>query len=260
MSTTDVTCAISKASELGQEHGEAAASSLFNGNTDTTAYAAVLAGIEDGDPEVLDALPHADLSGEYADGMTPARLAEACDRAPDLHYCATCDEAVYEASDYKSGFRHRFPALHGANPMDPADWMGELCDAYEEAFSVAVHDEVERVCREHVGPDLDALRGRLLAAVREHSGMDLDAVRQAGEHGADSGFAGFTYTSDAADFYDANRDDVWELLDESADQFGQSPLELVASFNRADMATSHDGFACLLAWFVLEEVGRSLSA
>jgi hypothetical protein len=37
------------------------------------------------------------------------------------------------------------------------------------------------------------------------------------------------------------------------------PLELIASFRRADMASTHDGFANLLAWFALEEVGRWLA-
>jgi hypothetical protein len=37
------------------------------------------------------------------------------------------------------------------------------------------------------------------------------------------------------------------------------PLALVSSFRRADMAASLDGFANLLAWFALKEVGRWLA-
>lgn len=37
------------------------------------------------------------------------------------------------------------------------------------------------------------------------------------------------------------------------------PLELVSTFGRADMAFNHDGFANLLVWLALEEVGRWLS-
>lgn len=105
------------------------------------------------------------------------------------------------------------------------------------------------------------LYDRLYAAIREHSGMDRDEIRQAGEHGADAGWAGFTYTTDCVDFYNANRDDIWELAREMADSIGGRDYTvpaLVASFNSADMADTADGFANLLAWFTLEEVGRWL--
>jgi hypothetical protein len=47
---------------------ENAASWVFDGNTDTDTYRRVLAGIEDGDPEIMDALPFLDWSGQWADG------------------------------------------------------------------------------------------------------------------------------------------------------------------------------------------------
>jgi len=100
---------------------------------------------------------------------------------------------------------------------------------------------------------------RLLAAIREHSKMEDSQVIEAGEHGADSGWPGFTYTSDCVEFYRGHERLIWELLEETADQMGMQPLELVASFTRADMARSPDGFANLLAWFALEEVGRWLA-
>ncbi len=59
------------AKELGGEAGRAAASWVFDGNTTTEEYARVLFGIEDGDPEVLDALPSPDLSGQWAGASTP---------------------------------------------------------------------------------------------------------------------------------------------------------------------------------------------
>jgi hypothetical protein len=47
---------------------QATASWFFDGNTPEETYARVLAGIRDGDPEVLDALPTLDWSGQWADG------------------------------------------------------------------------------------------------------------------------------------------------------------------------------------------------
>lgn len=98
---------------------------------------------------------------------------------------------------------------------------------------------------------------RLYEAIGEHSGMDRDDIVSAGEHGADAGWAGFTYTSDCVAFYDAYRADVWELAAEMADEMGYGNVAaLVATFGCASMADSPDGFANALAWFVLEEVGR----
>jgi hypothetical protein len=58
----------------------------------------------------------------------------------------------------------------------------------------------------------------LVRAIREHSGLELASIRDAGNHGADAGWSGFTYTADGADFTRANRDLVWSLLAEEADQ------------------------------------------
>jgi hypothetical protein len=104
---------------------------------------------------------------------------------------------------------------------------------------------------------MDERMSQLLAAIEEHSGLSRADIRQAGEHGADAGWGGFTYTSDGADFTRANRDLVWTLLADDADEFGHdSVASFVASFTRSDMADSQDGFDCLLAWYVLESVGR----
>ena len=100
---------------------------------------------------------------------------------------------------------------------------------------------------------------RLLKAIREHSGLELDAIRDAANHGADSGYGGFTYTSDAASFTRDNADLVYEILGEDAEDFGFDSIpEFVASFHRADMADSRDGYDNLLAWYALEAAGRWL--
>jgi hypothetical protein len=97
----------------------------------------------------------------------------------------------------------------------------------------------------------------LLAAIQEHSGMERDRIREAGEHGADAGWPGFTYTTDGAEFTRANRELVWSLLTEEADEFGfENVPAFVASFTRADMADTEDGFDCLLSWYALETAGR----
>ncbi len=99
----------------------------------------------------------------------------------------------------------------------------------------------------------------LLQAIKEHSSLDNDEIIQAGEHGADAGWGGFCYTGDCCRFYQANKESIWELLNECAEDQGEHPMTLVASFGRKDMATSADGFENLLAWFALESVGQWLA-
>jgi hypothetical protein len=68
---------LSEAEKAGVEHGRAAASWYFDGNTSRETYEAVLRGLEDGDPAVLDTFPSSPLSGEWADDPTPASVLEA---------------------------------------------------------------------------------------------------------------------------------------------------------------------------------------
>jgi hypothetical protein len=80
----------------------------------------VLAGIESGDPAVLDTFPFADLSGEWADTLTGPMLV-----------------------------RDAAAAAHGATGHYPHtdEWFSDICDAYETAFSDAVSAEIERAAR-----------------------------------------------------------------------------------------------------------------
>jgi hypothetical protein len=114
-----------QAIRLGRDAGDNAAGWWIqeNGGGRDTRSAAELAawaeqvldGIESGDPEVMDGLPAADLSGQWADGLTPARLAEAVGMDSDS------DEA--------------------------SDRLSELCDAYENAFAIAAHDAIVKHLR-----------------------------------------------------------------------------------------------------------------
>lgn len=72
---------LEQARAIGREHGKNAADwweqdaigGRVTGDVRPTARL-VLEGIEEGDPAVLDGLPRPDLSGQYADGYTPAKL------------------------------------------------------------------------------------------------------------------------------------------------------------------------------------------
>jgi hypothetical protein len=111
--------AITYATTLGTEHGESAATwvEISESNAQT-----ILTGMEDGDPEILDALPSADLSGEWADTLTgPQLVLEALEHA---------ESGVVDNDD---------PRL--------ADWFTDICDAYELAFGDATQSAVAERCR-----------------------------------------------------------------------------------------------------------------
>jgi hypothetical protein len=109
----DHDASVSKARDLGAEHGTSAASWVTDGNTTAHTYRALLTGITTGDPAVLDTLPAADLSGQWADGYSSADLER------DAGTCMDCASDAY--------------------------------DAYTEAFDQAVEADVERTCRTHLG-------------------------------------------------------------------------------------------------------------
>ena len=93
----------------GRDHGIAAASWYFDGNTTTQTYAQVLCQLREGDPAVYDTFPTSPLSGEWADDPTPRTVLADLDVSED---------------------------------DDAADW---LCAMYEDGFGVAVSQEIERL-------------------------------------------------------------------------------------------------------------------
>jgi hypothetical protein len=111
---------IRRAEKLGKRHGRNAAEWITQdawggrctrGSVDNAR--AFLAGYDDGDPLVMDAYRAPDLSGEFADDMTEARLMDHC----------FDDEADY---------------------ADAADAHDDICLAYTDAASEAFWDELQR--------------------------------------------------------------------------------------------------------------------
>jgi hypothetical protein len=101
-----------EAASLGRDAGKAAASWIFHGNTPEDAYRAVLRGIDDGDPAILDTHPAPSLSA--GDGYSEADLAR------DL-------------------------GLDSEDRLPP-----EAVPAYLDAAAGTFWDETERLAREHL--------------------------------------------------------------------------------------------------------------
>lgn len=102
---------------------------------------------------------------------------------------------------------------------------------------------------------------RMVEDIKERLGVEDDPeynpLEDVASHGADTGWGGFTYTQECVEFFDKHENAIMEMAQEDADSFGYSNVaELVATFGRADMADTMDGYKNLMAWYALEEVAR----
>jgi len=71
-------------------------------------------------------------------------------------------------------------------------------------------------------------------------------------HGAAGGFHGFIYYHDTVRFYDANEDAIWGALCDDAEDWGVTPMQMIAGFTIADQITDVLSFKEALAWYALE--------
>jgi hypothetical protein len=88
---------------------------------------------------------------------------------------------------------------------------------------------------------------------------EREILEDVNNHGADTGWSGFTYTSETVEFFDEHEEAIMELAQQDADDMGYANVaEFVASFNRADMADTMGGYKNLMAWYALETVARQI--
>jgi len=112
-----------EALELGRDHGRAAASWVIDGNTDHEHIVRMVRMLDDGDPGYDIHLPaRPNLSGEWADELTPAKLFEQI-TGLDAHAEATFNQDAYQTV------------------------LEELCTAYEDGVSETFQTECERILR-----------------------------------------------------------------------------------------------------------------
>jgi hypothetical protein len=115
---------------------------------------------------------------------------------------------------------------------------------------------------------------KLINAVKRNLGGDAnEQLKDIAKHGIAGGFGGFIYYRDTIKFFKNNRAEIIELVREMAQEFGQDPIEFVASFNclkPADFETREEIARALygklkaddtqvpnaLAWFAGEQVAR----
>lgn len=100
---------VAEARELGRKHGRNAGAWAADGNTTQEHIRGVLAMFEDGDPQAFDYLPRMpNLSGEFADDLTPQRLYYEVTGASDDYEADESTEALCDA--YEEGVAETFEA------------------------------------------------------------------------------------------------------------------------------------------------------
>ena len=95
--------------------------------------------------------------------------------------------------------------------------------------------------------------------IRDHSGMEDSDIIQAGEHGADAGWPGFSYYTDTSTFVEKYRSDIMDRVAADADDYGYAnTLAFMGSWGCADGMDDATGIDNGLAWCMLETIGREM--
>jgi len=145
---------IAAATVAGRDAGRAAAT--WHEPADMERARVLLRGLADGDPEISDEMPAADLSGQWADGETAesvagaalaevAYLVETATGSPCTVARVVAEILAETDGDPEDGERE---------PAEAPTWLrDEVADAWEDAYNVAAAEHVERVAREMVYPE-----------------------------------------------------------------------------------------------------------
>ena len=88
-----------------------------------------------------------------------------------------------------------------------------------------------------------------------------ESAHDIASHGADCGFPHITYTSDTVEIYDKFESDIYDMLNQEADDMGYDNVEaMIATFGRADMLSWPEGRKHLLVWFACERLAHEMEA
>ncbi len=88
---------------------------------------------------------------------------------------------------------------------------------------------------------------------------DLAELKEVYEHGCASGcISGLIYYRETNDIYSRFKDQIWEILQETADQMGfDNVIELLASNDKASLDTPQT-FENHMVWFAVEIIAGQL--
>lgn len=82
---------------------------------------------------------------------------------------------------------------------------------------------------------------------------DNHMINEIADHGCSGGSAaGLIYYCETVKFHDEFEAEIWDMLDQDADDQGITVMELIASFNGQKNVGSMDQLKNLLVWYAIE--------
>lgn len=96
----------------------------------------------------------------------------------------------------------------------------------------------------------------ILTELQEEWGEDfVGNAKETVEYGmAHCAWPHFTYFNDTVPFYGEYEEEIWEMLEEEAEECEMSPLQVIADMRGAEYVGNFTSFANLLTWWAVEEV------
>lgn len=102
----------------------------------------------------------------------------------------------------------------------------------------------------------DSVIERLTYALVKH-GVPIKYFGNIASHGAQNGYPAISYYSDTLDFYNTNKDDIWELATDQSEDYGhKNVFEMLSGFSGAKNVSNCTRFENLMCWYATEEVSR----
>lgn len=114
---------------------------------------------------------------------------------------------------------------------------------------------------------------KMYRAIKAQTGLEgedfMNLLCEVSEHSAAAGFNGFIYYSDTTAFYKKHKKEIQKMLSDSAEDFGESVVQIVKSFERFKNDPEYSALVLereifgrttdtmvmnYLSWFALEQV------
>lgn len=84
-----------------------------------------------------------------------------------------------------------------------------------------------------------------------------EELRDIANHGADAGYPHITYTSDCVALHDEYQEELWDMMDEDAEEFGHKSIpEFMGTWNRKDMLNDLDQMKNMIVWYAVEKIAN----
>jgi len=95
---------------------------------------------------------------------------------------------------------------------------------------------------------------RLAFALISH-GVPVEDFENIANYGAQNGYPAISYYFDTCEFYNSNKDDIWNYVVEQAEEFGENVFEFIGHFNGVKHVGSCHQFENLMTWYIAEKLG-----